>query len=234
IVDLKEDGTFRLDQSYFNYCTGLTMTNGRFAGLFGEPVRDPRTELLTQFHMDVAASIQAVTDEILLRLTRTLAREYGIPDLCLAGGVALNCVANGKILRDGAFREIWIQPAAGDAGGAVGAALSAWHEYLDNPRAAIGCDAMQGGFLGPRYAASEIRGYLDSIGASYEELDEATLLARVAQILAEANVVGGCQGRMEFGPRALGGRSVIGDARSRTMQSVMKLEIKYRESFGPF
>src|SRR5229473_2440617 len=192
IVDLKEDGTFRLDQSYFNYCTGLTMTNGRFAGLFGEPVRDPRTELLTQFHMDVAASIQAVTDEILLRLTRTLAREYGIPDLCLAGGVALNCVANGKILRDGAFRDIWIQPAAGDAGGAAGA------------------------------------------GARFEMLSDDRIIARTADALAAGKAVGWFQGRMEFGPRALGNRSILGDPRSPTMQKMLNLKVKFRESFRPF
>src|SRR5947209_12800915 len=170
IVDLKEDGTFRLDQSYFNYCTGLTMTNGRFAGLFGEPVRDPRTELLTQFHMDVAASIQAVTDEILLRLTRTLAREYGIPDLCLAGGVALNCVANGKILRDGAFKNIWVQPAAGDAGGAVGAALAAWHQFLGKDRRANGGDLMQGALLGPAFAQADVEARLAQAGAHFTSL----------------------------------------------------------------
>src|SRR5216684_4939142 len=183
IVDLKEDGTFRLDQSYFNYCTGLTMTNGRFADLFGEPVRNPQTELLTQFHMDVAASIQAVTDEILLRLTRALAREYGIPALCLAGGVALNCVANGKILRDGAFRDIWIQPAAGDAGGAVGAALAAWHTEFGKPRVGVG-DRMNGAYLGPSFPDREIAARLTGAGGRFDMLSEDTVIARTADALA--------------------------------------------------
>jgi len=233
IVDLKEDGTFRLDQSYFNYCTGLTMTNGRFAGLFGEPVRDPRTELLTQFHMDVAASIQAVTDEILLRLTRTLAREYGIPDLCLAGGVALNCVANGKILRDGAFRDIWIQPAAGDAGGAVGAALAAWHTEFGKPRVGGG-DRMNGAYLGPSFPDREIAVRLAGAGARFEMLSDDRVIARTADALAAGKAVGWFQGRMEFGPRALGNRSILGDPRSPTMQKMLNLKVKFRESFRPF
>ncbi len=233
IVDLKEDGTFRLDQSYFNYCTGLTMTNGRFAGLFGEPVRDPRTELLTQFHMDVAASIQAVTDEILLRLTRTLAREYGIPDLCLAGGVALNCVANGKILRDGAFRDIWIQPAAGDAGGAVGAALAAWHTEFGKPRVGGG-DRMNGAYLGPSFPDREIAARLAGAGARFEMLSDDRVIARTADALAAGKAVGWFQGRMEFGPRALGNRSILGDPRSPTMQKMLNLKVKFRESFRPF
>src|SRR5713226_4493554 len=233
IVDLKQDGTFRLDQSYFNYCTGLTMTNGRFADLFGEPVRNPQTELLTQFHMDVAASIQAVTDEILLRLTRALAREYGIPALCLAGGVALNCVANGKILRDGAFRDIWIQPAAGDAGGAVGAALAAWHTEFGKPRVGSG-DRMNGGYLGPSFPDREIAARLTGAGARFEMLSEDTVIARTADALAAGKAVGWFQGRMEFGPRALGNRSILGDPRSPTMQKMLNLKVKFRESFRPF
>src|SRR6266567_2603054 len=233
LIDLREDGSLRLDQSYFNYCTGLTMTNGRFAGLFGEPVRDPRTELLTQFHMDVAASIQAVTDEILLRLTRTLAREYGIPDLCLAGGVALNCVANGKILRDGAFRDIWIQPAAGDAGGAVGAALAAWHTEFGKPRVGGG-DRMNGAYLGPSFPDREIAARLAGAGARFEMLSDDRVIAHTADALAAGKAVGWFQGRMEFGPRALGNRSILGDPRSPTMQKMLNLKVKFRESFRPF
>ena len=233
IVDLKADGTFRLDQSYFNYCTGLTMTNGRFADLFGEPARDPQTELLTQFHMDVAASIQAVTDEILLRLTRTLAREYRMPNLCLAGGVALNCVANGKILRDGAFRDIWIQPAAGDAGGAVGAALAAWHTEFGKPRIGGG-DRMNGAYLGPSFPDREIAARLTGAGARFEMLSEDGVITRAADALAAGKAVGWFQGRMEFGPRALGNRSILGDPRSPTMQKMLNLKVKFRESFRPF
>ena len=233
IVDLKQDGTFRLDQSYFNYCTGLTMTNGRFADLFGEPARNPQTELLTQFHMDVAASIQAVTDEILLRLTRTLAREYRISNLCLAGGVALNCVANGKILRDGAFRDIWIQPAAGDAGGAVGAALAAWHTEFGKPRIGGG-DRMHGAYLGPAFPDREIAARLTGAGARFEMLSEDMVIARTADALAAGKAVGWFQGRMEFGPRALGNRSILGDPRSPTMQKMLNLKVKFRESFRPF
>jgi carbamoyltransferase len=233
IVDLKPDGTFRLDQSYFNYCTGLTMTNGRFSDLFGEPARKPETELLTQFHMDVAASIQAVTDEILLRLTRALAREYRLPNLCLAGGAALNCVANGKILRDGAFRDIWIQPAAGDAGGAVGAALAVWHSHLGKRRVA-GCDRMAGAYLGPSFADADIAARLQAAGARFDTGSADAVVARTADALAAGKAVGWFQGRMEFGPRALGSRSILGDPRSPTMQKMLNLKVKFRESFRPF
>src|SRR5262245_12842062 len=233
IVDLKADGTFRLDQSYFNYCTGLTMTSDRFADLFGEPVRQPETELLTQFHMDVAASVQAVTEEILLRVTRTLAREYGLPNLCLAGGVALNCVANGKILRDGAFRDVWIQPAAGDAGGAVGAALAVWHTELGTPRPA-GTDRVNGGHLGPSFTDRDIARRLAAAGARFELMTEQAGTARTADALAAGKAVGWFQGRMEFGPRALGNRSILGDPRSPHMQKLLNLKVKFRESFRPF
>ena len=234
IVDLKEDGTFRLDQSYFNYCTGLTMTNDKFAELMGEPVREPETDLLTQFHMDVAASIQAVTEEAVLRLTRSLAAEYQIPNLCMAGGVALNCVANGKILRDGAFKDLWVQPAAGDAGGAVGAALAAWHRELKNPRTVNSGDSMQGSYLGPSYEQSEIEARLRDAGAVFETLSDEDVAPKTAQALADGKAVGWFQGRMEFGPRALGGRSILGDARSPSMQKTLNLKVKYRESFRPF
>jgi carbamoyltransferase len=233
LIDLKPDGTFRLDQSYFNYCTGLTMTNERFAALFGAPARKPENELLTQFHMDVAASIQSVTDEIMLRLTRALAREYEIPNLCLAGGVALNCVANGKILRDGAFRDIWIQPAAGDAGGAIGAALAAWHTEFGQPRNA-GSDQMKGANLGPSFTDAEIVERLNAAGARYEMLSDDETIARTAEALASGRVVGWHQGRMEFGPRALGGRSILADARTPAMQKNLNLKVKFRESFRPF
>ena len=233
LLDLKDDGTFRLNMDYFNYAAGLTMTNRKFDRLFSGPPHKPE-DPPTQREMDIAQSIQVVTEEIVLRLARTVHKELQVPNLCLAGGVALNCVANGRILREGPYKDIWIQPAAGDAGGAVGAALSVWHEYLDKPRTVNGADAMHGAYLGPRYANADITHYLDSIGASYTRLADAELAPRLAQILAEENVVGWFQGRMEFGPRALGGRSIIGDARSQKMQSVMNLKIKYRESFRPF
>ena len=233
ILDLKDDGTFRLDMTYFNYCTGLTMTNDRFAQLFGGDARAPESEL-TQREMDIAASIQKVTEEVVLRLANTLRDETGEDHLCLAGGVALNCVANGRILREGPFRDIWIQPAAGDAGGALGAAAIAWYLYDGAERRVNGSDAMYGGYLGPRYSAQEIRSQLDEAGAVYEEMDDDDLLPELAQLLESENVVGWFQGRMEFGPRALGGRSIVGDPRSEKMQSVMNLKIKYRESFRPF
>ncbi|MGD8617675.1 MAG: carbamoyltransferase [Gammaproteobacteria bacterium] len=233
LIDLKADGTFRLNMDYFNYATGLTMTNQRFADLFGGPARKPETAL-AQKEMDIARSIQEVTEEVVLRLARTVHAELGNEHLCLAGGVALNCVANGRILREGPFRDIWVQPAAGDAGGALGAALVAWHSYHEKPRSVNGHDRMQGSYLGPRYGDDEIRAQLDRLGAVYEPLDEVTLLERLSEILAGENVVGWFQGRMEFGPRALGGRSIIGDPRSEKMQSVMNLKIKYRESFRPF
>ena len=233
LVDLKADGTFRLNMDYFNYATGLTMTNARFDALFGAPARQQESTL-TQREMDIGRSIQAVTEEIVLRLARTVQREMQVDHLCLAGGVALNCVANGRLLREGPFRDIWIQPAAGDAGGAIGAALACWHEYHGKPREVMPGDAMQGSYLGPRASADEIRTYLDSVGAKYRELSDDELFPAVATVLAGENVVGWFQGRMEFGPRALGGRSIIGDARSSKMQSVMNLKIKYRESFRPF
>lgn len=232
LIDLKDDGSFRLDQRYFNYATGLTMANRAFADLFGEPVRGPESRL-TQFHMDMAASLQAVTEEAVLRLTRALAKEYGIANLCLAGGVALNCVANGKVLRDGAFENVWIQPAAGDAGGAPGAALAAWHMELGQPRTVSG-DAMSGSYLGPEYPQAEIERRLMSAGARFEVLDEAAMIDATAQALAQGAAVGWFQGRMEFGPRALGGRSILGDPRSETMQKTLNLKVKFRESFRPF
>ena len=236
LMDLKPDGTFRLDQRYFNYATGLTMTNDAFARLFGKPVRVPEKEPLEQFHMDMAASVQAVTEEIMLRMTRALAREYGIPNLCLAGGVALNCVANGKILRDGAFKDIWIQPAAGDAGGALGAAYGAWHKELRQPRHRDGTqrDAMRGSYLGPRYAQPQIEQALAGLGAVYQTLPEAEIIDQTARALADGQAVGWFTGRMEFGPRALGARSIIGDPRSPTMQKLLNLKVKFRESFRPF
>ncbi len=233
LMDLKPDGTFRLDMQYFNYCTGLTMTNQRFDALFGGPARKPESEV-TQREMDIAASIQAVTEEVVLRLARSLHEETQAEYLCLAGGVALNCVANGRLLREGPFKDIWVQPAAGDAGGALGAATSVWHEYEGKPRAVNGGDKMAGSYLGPRFGPEAIQGYLDSVGARYTVLEDDTLYARLAEILEGENVVGWFQGRMEFGPRALGGRSIIGDPRSAKMQSVMNLKIKYRESFRPF
>ena len=233
LIDLKDDGTFRLNMDYFNYATGLTMTNKRFAKLFGAPARTAETDI-AQREMDIARSIQEVTEEVVLRLARTLHKELGVEYLCLAGGVALNCVANGRILREGPFKDIWIQPAAGDAGGALGAALIAWHEYHDQPRQVNGHDAMQGSYLGPRYKDEVIRTQLDAQGAVYEELDDASLSDRLSAVLADEKVAGWFQGRMEFGPRSLGGRSIIGDPRSAKMQSVMNLKIKYRESFRPF
>jgi len=233
LVDLKDDGTFHLDMGHFNYTTGLTMTNERFAGLFGGPPRGPESPV-TQREMDIAASIQSVTEEIVLRVGRTVHRELGAEYLCLAGGVALNCVANGRLLREGPYRDIWIQPAAGDAGGALGAALAAWHEYLGKPRTVNGSDAMAGSYLGPQFDDTATRDCLDALGAVYQRLDDDSLLARVAELIEQENVIGWFQGRMEFGPRALGARSIIGDARSPRMQSVMNLKIKYRESFRPF
>jgi carbamoyltransferase len=233
LLDLKEDGTFRLNMRYFNYATGLTMTNRRFADLFGGPPHKPE-EPPTQREMDIARSIQVVTEEVVLRLARSVHKELGTEYLCLAGGVALNCVANGRILREGPYKDIWIQPAAGDAGGALGAALSVWHEYLEKPRYTNGADNMRGSYLGPGYTNESICRYLDSINAPYEHVNDRELMPRLADILSKENVIGWFQGRMEFGPRALGGRSIIGDARSRKMQSVMNLKIKYRESFRPF
>jgi len=233
LIDLKPDGSFRLDMTYFDYCTGLTMTNERFAKLFGAPVRTP-DKLLTPFHMDVAASIQAVLDEAVLRLTRSLADKTGLRNLCLAGGVALNCVANGKVLRDGKFDSIWIQPAAGDAGGAVGAALAAHHQFKGQPRKVAATDGMSGAFLGPAFAQSEIERRLAAAGARFSVLSEDDVVATTAKALADQLAVGWFQGRMEFGPRSLGARSILGDPRSPTMQKNLNLKVKYRESFRPF
>lgn len=233
LLDLKEDGTFQLAMQYFNYCTGLTMTNERFDRLFGGP-RRPAESPLTQREMDIAASIQVVTEEVVLRLARTLHRETGEQHLCLAGGVALNCVANGRILREGPFEDISIQPAAGDAGGAVGAAAVVWHVYDGKPRYVNGHDPMSGSYLGPSFSREQIKRELQAQGAVYTELPDDELFEKVAELLEGEQVIGWFQGRMEFGPRALGCRSIIGDPRSAKMQSVMNLKIKYRESFRPF
>jgi len=233
LLDLKEDGTFRLNMEYFNYATGLTMTNKKFADLFGSPAREAEGEL-TQKEMDIARSIQWVTEEIVLRLGRSVHKETGMDYLCLAGGVALNCVSNGRLLREGPFKEIWIQPAAGDAGGAIGAALSAYHELMEKPRVLQVPDATKGSYLGPQFSNDQIKTYLDKIGAKYVELDDKELMPKLAEIMDGEQVVGWFQGRMEFGPRSLGARSIIGDARSTKMQTVMNLKIKYRESFRPF
>jgi carbamoyltransferase len=234
LLDLKPDGTFRMNMEYFNYCTGLTMTSPRFDALFDGPPRQPETKL-GQRDMDLARSVQEVTEEVMLRLARTLHRETGSDNLCLAGGVALNCVGNGRVLREGPFRGLWIQPAAGDAGGAVGAALLASHRLEGRARkTSPPDDAMKGGYLGPAFGNEEIERFLAAQGAPYVRLGDAALLDRVADELAAGKVIGWFQGRMEFGPRALGGRSIIGDARSTKMQSVMNLKIKYRESFRPF
>ena len=233
LIDVKPDGTFRLNTDYFNYVTGLTMTNERFDALFGGPPRKPESPL-TQREMDLAASIQKVTEEVVSRLALTARRELDADYLCLAGGVALNCVANGRLLREGIFRDIWIQPAAGDAGGAIGAALAGWHLYGEAPREVDGDDRMRGSYLGPSFGEAEIKDALDRAGARYRRLPEPELLESVAAMLAEGAVVGWFQGRMEFGPRALGNRSILGDPRNSKMQSVMNLKIKYRESFRPF
>jgi len=234
LIDLKADGSFRMDQSYFNYCQGLTMTSRKFHDLFGGPPRKSESDL-TQREMDIAASIQQVSEEVVLRAARNVHERTGMKNLVMAGGVALNCVANGRLLREGPFEDIWIQPAAGDAGGALGAALLVWHQLLDKPRTVGTQDSQQGSFLGPRFDKEQIEAFLDEQEAVYEycESDE-ELYDRIAGLMASENVVGWMQGRMEFGPRALGGRSIIGDARSAKMQSVMNLKIKFRESFRPF
>ncbi len=235
VMDLKEDGSDRLDQSYFNYATGLTMTNDKFADLFGIPVRQAEDDLLEQIHMDLAASVQAVTEEVVLRMTRSLPTEYNIPNLCMAGGVALNCVANGKVLRDGAFNDMWIQPATGDAGGSLGAAYAAWHKELGKPRTPSAArDRMKGSYLGPEFAQDDIERRLTAAGAVFEVMDEDATIAATADALAEGKAVGWMNGRMEFGPRALGGRSILGDPRSEDMQKVLNLKVKFRESFRPF
>jgi carbamoyltransferase len=233
LVDLREDGSFRLNQKYFDYLTGLRMTNGAFADLFDGPPREPETNL-TQREMDLARSVQDVCEEIMLRMAGTVQRETGLDKLCLAGGVALNCVGNGKILRDGPFKRLWIQPAAGDAGGALGVAQLIWHRHCKKPRKVNGCDQMRGSYLGPEFPASEIEAFLKKTGAVYERLDRDALMSRVSGILADEKIVGWFNGRMEFGPRALGSRSIIGDPRSPKMQAQMNIKIKFREGFRPF
>ncbi len=233
LLDVKPDGSFRLNLDYFDYCTGLRMTNRRFDALFGGPARKP-DQPLTQRHMDVAASVQAALEEVVLRLTRALARETGARNLCLAGGVALNCVANGRILRDGHFREIWIQPAAGDAGGALGAALAAYYLYTGHPRTPTAGDDMQGSYLGPSFSQPELEQRLAAAGARFTVLDDAAVLSACVDALVEQKAVGWFQGRMEFGPRALGARSILGDPRSPRLQSQLNLKVKFRESFRPF
>ena len=234
LIDVKNDGSFKLNMSYFNYATGLTMTNTKFANLFGQKKRKPETEMLTQFHMDIASSIQAVTEEIALKLTRNLADEYKIKNLCMAGGVALNCVANGKILKDKVFDNIWIQPAAGDAGGSLGAALAYWHKELKKPRIYNSKDNMMGSYLGPRYQNKQIENELNKLKGVYKKLSNEKLTEEVALLLSKQKTVGWFQGRMEFGPRALGGRSILADPRSETMQKNLNLKVKFRESFRPF
>ena len=234
LVDIKEDGTFRLDQDYFNYATGLTMTSSKFHNLFGQEPRNPKYEKLTQFHMDIAASIQKVTEDIMINLSKSIRKEYNIKNLCLAGGVALNCVANGKILKEKIFDNIWIQPAAGDAGGSLGAALALWHLDQVNERKINLNDDMKGSYLGPEFTQNQIEDELKSIGAIYETVDYEQLLYQTVEHLSNDKAIGWFQGRMEFGPRALGGRSILGDPRSEKMQKNLNLKVKYRESFRPF
>jgi len=234
LIDIKDDGTFRLDQSYFNYATGLTMTNDKFNNLFNQKPRDPKNEQITQFHMDVASSIQKVTEDIMVKLAITLKKEFNLPNLCLAGGVALNCVANGKILKENIFKNIWIQPAAGDAGGSLGAALALWHIEQNNPRKVNKNDNMKGSYLGPEYSQNQIEEELRNAGAIFNTVNEEDLLNKTVEDLSSGNAIGWFQGRMEFGPRALGARSIIGDPRSPTMQKNLNLKVKYRESFRPF
>ena len=234
LINVKEDGSFHLDQSYFNYATGLTMTNKKFDNLFGQKVRDSKQEKLTQFHMNIAASIQKVTEDIMIKIIKSLKEEFNLPNLCLAGGVALNCVANGKILKEKIFDNIWVQPAAGDAGGSLGAALALWHIEQNNSRKVDHNDSMQGSYLGPEYLQKEIEEQLNKIGAKYEIFKDEELLDKTATDLSNEEAIGWFQGRMEFGPRALGGRSILGDPRSEKMQKNLNLKVKYRESFRPF
>tara|TARA_Y100000590_G_scaffold28288_2_gene31761 strand:- start:188 stop:2026 length:1839 start_codon:yes stop_codon:yes gene_type:complete len=234
LIDLKNDGTFRLNMEYFDYATGLKMINYKFSKLFGQPERNPNKELLTQFHMDIASSIQSVTEEIILRLTKFISKEYKNKNLCMAGGVALNCVANGKILKEKIFENIWIQPAAGDAGGALGAALALWYKELKNDRSSSTKDEMQGSYLGPCFNDDEVESSLKKLGATYKKLSEDDLLKITAEELSKEKTVGWFQGRMEFGPRALGARSIIADPRSDKMQKNLNLKVKFRESFRPF
>jgi len=234
LIDIKKDGSFWLNQDYFNYATGLTMTNDKFDSLFGQKARDSKKEKLTQFHMDIAASIQKVTEDIMIKIAKSLKEEFNIPNLCLAGGVALNCVANGKILKEKIFDNIWVQPAAGDAGGSLGAALALWHIDQKNPRKINPKDSMQGSYLGPEYSQAEIEKELEKIGAIYQIKTEEDLIECTAEDLSKGEAIGWFQGRMEFGPRALGGRSILGDPRSSEMQKNLNLKVKYRESFRPF
>ena len=234
LIDIKDDGSFRLDQKYFDYSTGLRMTNKNFDNLFGERPRDPKKEKITQFHMDIAASIQKVTEEIIIKLVKSLREEYGINNLCLAGGVALNCVANGKILREKVFDNIWIQPASGDAGGSLGAALALWYVDKGNKRFVNLEDNMKGSYLGNEFNQTEIENELKAIGANFETLKYEELIDKAAKFLSNEKAIGWFQGRMEFGPRALGARSILGDARSDKMQRNLNLKVKYRESFRPF
>jgi len=234
LLDIKDDGTFMLNQEYFNYSTGLTMTNTKFDNLFGQKPRDSRNEQITQFHMDIASSIQSVTEDIMIKLTRSLKNEYNISNLCLAGGVALNCVANGKIKNENIFKNLWIQPAAGDAGGALGAALALWHIEQNQIRKINLKDDMKGSYLGPEYLQSEIETQLNELGAKYKVLKEEDVIKNTVNDLTKGKAVGWFQGRMEFGPRALGARSILADARSSSMQKKLNLKVKYRESFRPF
>jgi carbamoyltransferase len=234
LIDLKEDGSFKLDMSYFNYATGLTMTNKKFENLFGQQTRKKEDDLLTQFHMDIASSIQAVTEEVVLRLTRGIAKEYNVKNLCMAGGVALNCVANGKVLKEKIFENIWIQPAAGDAGGSLGASLAYWHQELDRKRKISPDDDMKGSFLGPKFSCETIEKELNLLKANFNKYSEQKLLDILSKELSKEKTVGWFQGRMEFGPRALGCRSILADARSEKMQKELNLKVKFRESFRPF
>ena len=234
LIDVKDDGSFRLNQDYFNYATGLTMTNEKFDNIFGKKPRDSKKDKITEFHMDIAASIQKVTEEIMLKICKSLKNEYKIDNLCLAGGVALNCVANGKILKSKIFKNVWIQPAAGDAGGSLGAALAYWHIQLNKNRDTSHKDVMSGSYLGPSYTDEQIKQSLDKIGAKYKLIEEQSLIDKTADDLSKGHAIGWFQGRMEFGPRALGSRSIIGDPRSPDMQRNLNLKVKYRESFRPF
>ena len=234
LIDIKEDGTFRLDQKFFNYCTGLTMTSESFHDLFNQPRRDPDKQLITKFHMDLAASIQKVTEDIMVKLVKSLKKEFNLPNLCLAGGVALNCVANGKILKSKIFEKIWVQPASGDAGGSLGAALALWHIEEKNPRKVNDVDDMKGSYLGPEYSQKEIEDELKNLGADFEIIEGKKIIELAAEDLSKGEVIGWFQGRMEFGPRALGGRSILGDPRCSKMQKNLNLKVKYRESFRPF
>jgi carbamoyltransferase len=234
LIDIKDDGTFRVDQSYFNYATGLTMTNNKFNNLFEQKPRNPKKEKITQFHMDIAASIQKVTEEIMIKLAKSIRKEYNIKNLCLAGGVALNCVANGKILKEKIFENIWIQPASGDSGGSLGATLAFWHLEQGNKRIVNNFDNMKGSYLGNEFSQAEIENELLTIGAKFRSFDYDELISKTVECLSNEKAIGWFQGRMEFGPRALGARSIIGDPRSDTMQKNLNLKVKFRESFRPF